>query len=126
MQDSETQEVKPSSSIHLPFQTLEPIDLALDLPLAPRKRARSSNGRVILLHACGEICEFGDMTPFGGTNPLLQLLGSVFFEQAQEALTELIGARQLLASLTHLLELPLLIRSELLFGKHKEPGGFLR
>lgn len=33
MEDSETEEVELSPSIHLPFQTFEPIDLAFDLPL---------------------------------------------------------------------------------------------
>jgi len=28
MENSETEEVKPSPSIHLPFETFEPIDLA--------------------------------------------------------------------------------------------------
>ena len=125
VEDAETKEVKPSPSIHLPFQTFEPVDLTFDLPLAPRQGTRSSNGCVILLHALGETDEFGDMTAFGFADPLLQLMRSAYFEHAQEVLTELIGSGQIQTSLTHLLELPLLLRSELLFGKHKEPGGFL-
>jgi hypothetical protein len=33
IEDAETKEVKLSSSIHLPFNTFEPIDLTFDLPL---------------------------------------------------------------------------------------------
>ena len=33
IEDAETEEVKPSPSIHLPFQAFQPIDLALDLSL---------------------------------------------------------------------------------------------
>ena len=36
MEDAEAKEVKPRPSIHLPFQAFEAIDLAFDLPLAPR------------------------------------------------------------------------------------------
>jgi hypothetical protein len=95
MENAEAKEIKLSPSIHLPFQTFEPIDLTFDLPLAPRQGTCGRNGRVILLHALGEIFEFADMTPFGCSNPLLQLLGSAFFEHAQDALTELIGTREL-------------------------------
>ncbi len=121
MENSEAEEVKPSPSIHLPFQTFEPIDLTFDLTLAPRQRTRSRNGCIILLYALGETFEFGDLTAFGCSDPTLQLLRSALFEHAQEVLTELIRSGQIPTSLTHLIELPLLIRSELLFGKHKEP-----
>ena len=124
MEDAKTKEVKLSPSIHLPFQAFEPIDLPFDLTLAPRQGTRSRNGRIILLHALGETFEFGHMTTFGCSDPLLQVLRSAFFEHAQEVLTELIRGGQLPTSLTYLLELPLLLRGELLFGKHKEPGGF--
>jgi hypothetical protein len=126
MEDAETEEVKPSPSIHLPFNTLEPIDLAFDLTLAPRQGTRSINGRVILLHALGETFEFSDLTAFGGSDPILQFVRSASFEDTQEVLTELIGRGQIFTGLTHLIELPLLMSSELLFGKHKEPGCFLR
>src|SRR5947209_6487730 len=66
------------------------------------------------------------MTPFGCSDPLLQRMCPAFFEHVQEVLTECIRCGQLLTGLTHLLELPLLMSSELLWGKHKEPGGFLR
>jgi hypothetical protein len=125
MEDAETEEVKLSLSIHLPFQTFEPIDLAFDLPLAPGQGTRRINGRVILLHALGETFEFGDLTAVGFSDPILQLVRSAFFEHAQEVLTELIGAGQIPTSLTQLLELPLLLRSELFFGKHKEKGGLV-
>src|SRR5438270_5779018 len=82
MEDSKTKEVKASSSIHLPFNTLEPIDLAFDLPLAPRQGTRSRNGGVILLHALGETFEFGDMTAFSRSDPILQFVRSAFFEDA--------------------------------------------
>jgi len=36
IEDSETEEVKPSPSILLPFQAFQAIDLALDLSLTPR------------------------------------------------------------------------------------------
>ena len=35
-EEAEAEEVKPSPSIHLPFQAFKPIDLALDLSLTPR------------------------------------------------------------------------------------------
>ena len=35
-EDSESEEVKPSPSIHVPFQAFQAIDLALDLSLTPR------------------------------------------------------------------------------------------
>lgn len=47
MENSEAKEIKPSPSIHLPFQTFEPIDLPFDLTLAPRQGARSINGLII-------------------------------------------------------------------------------
>jgi hypothetical protein len=125
MEDAQTKEVKLSPSIHLPFQTFEPIDLTFDLPLAPRQGTGSINSRIILLHALGETFEFGDLTAFGCSNPILQLMGSAFFEHAQEVLTELICGEQLPTSLTQLIELLLLFRSELLFGKHKEKGGLV-
>jgi len=50
---------------------------------------------------------------------------SALFEYAQEVLTELIRSGQIFTGLTHLIELPLLLRSELLFGKHKEKGGLV-
>ena len=125
MEDSETKEVKLSPSIHLPFQAFEPIDLPFDLTLAPRQGTRSRNGCVILLHALGETFEFGHVTAFGCFDPILQVLRSAFSKDAQEILTELIGCGQILTRLTHLLELPELRRSELLFGKDEEPGGLL-
>ncbi len=125
MEDAEAKEIKLSPSIHLPFQTFEPIDLPFDLPLAPRQGARSINGLIILLHALGETCEFGDMTAFGCSDPILQRMCPAFFEHVQEVLTELIRSGQLLTGLTHLLELPLLMSSELFFGKHKEKGGLV-
>ena len=66
------------------------------------------------------------MTTGGCADPLFQLVRVAFFEQAQEVLTELIRSGEFLAGLTHLLELPLLLRCELLFGQHKKPGGLLR
>ena len=66
------------------------------------------------------------MTAFGCSDPLLQLMCPAFFEHVQEVLTELICSGQVPTSLAHLLELPLLLSSELLWGKHKEPGCFLR
>ncbi len=33
IEDTETEQVKLSPTVHLPFQTFEPIDLAFDLPL---------------------------------------------------------------------------------------------
>src|SRR5712692_217860 len=126
MEDSEAEEVKLCPSIHLSFQAFEPIDLTFDLTLAPGQGTGCINGRIILLHALGKAFEFGYLTAFGCSDPLPQLMRSTFFEHAQEVLTELIGAGQLPTSLTHLIELPVLLRSELLFGKHKEPGGFLR
>jgi hypothetical protein len=71
MEDAETKEVKLSPAIHLPFQTLEPIDLAFDLTLAPGQGTCSINGRVILLNALGEPFEFSDRTAFGCIDPLL-------------------------------------------------------
>ena len=124
-EDAETEEVKPSPSIHLPFQAFQPIDLAFDLSLAPRQRTRSRNGCVILLYALSETCEFGHLTAFGGSDPILEVLRSTFSKHAQEVLTELIGAGEIFTGLTYLLELPLLSSSEFLFGKHKEPGCFL-
>ena len=47
VEDSETEEVKLSSSIHLPVQTFKPIDLAFNLALAPREGTRSRNGGII-------------------------------------------------------------------------------
>ncbi len=125
MENSEAEEVKPSPSIHLPFQTFEPIDLTFDLALAPRQRTCRINGCIILLHALGETCELGDMTAFGCSDPTRQLMRSALFEYAQEVLTELIRSGQIFTGLTHLIELPLLLRSELLFGKHKEKGGLV-
>jgi hypothetical protein len=34
IEDAETEEIEPSSSLPLPFQAFQPMDLALDLPLA--------------------------------------------------------------------------------------------
>jgi hypothetical protein len=78
------------------FNTFEPIDLPFDLALAPGQGARSINGRVILLHALGETCEFGDMAAFGCSDPVLQCMCPAFFEHVQEVLTELIRCGQLL------------------------------
>ncbi len=94
MKDAEAKELKLRPSVHLPLQAFEPIDLAFDLPLTPRQGARRRNGRVILLHALGETCEFGDITAFSYTDPLLQRLCPALFEQAQEVLTELIRSGQ--------------------------------
>ena len=121
MEDSDAEEIKPSPTIHLSFQAFEPIDLTFDLTLAPSQGTRSRNGRIILLDALGETLEFGDMAAFGFSDPLFQLMRSAFFEHAQEVLTEFIRSGQILIGLTYLIELPLLISSELLFGKHKEP-----
>jgi hypothetical protein len=126
IEDAETKEVKLSPPIHLPFQAFQSVDLALRLTLTPRQRTRGRNCLVILLHALGEPFEFRDLTAFRCFDPLLQVLRSAFSQNTQEVLTQLIGRRQLQTPLTHLLELPLLIRSELLLRKHKEPGGFLR
>src|SRR5713226_3771666 len=90
MEDSEAEEVKSGTSILLSFEAFEPIDLTFDWTLAPRQGARSIYGRIILLHALGETFEFGDLTAFGCSDPLLEILRSAFFEHAQEVLTELI------------------------------------
>ncbi len=63
------------------------------------------------------------MTVFRFSDPILEFMRSAFFEDTQEALTELIGDRQILIGLTDLIELLLLIRSELLFREYKEKGG---
>ena len=84
MEESETEEVKASPPIHLPFQTFKAIDLAFDLPLAPGQGTRRINGRVILLHTLRKTFQFGDMTACGCSDPLLQLRRSAFFEHAQE------------------------------------------
>jgi hypothetical protein len=94
-------------------------------PWQKAQGTRGRNSRVILLHALGETCEFGDVTAFGRFDPRLQVLSSAFSQHAQEVLTELIGTREILTGLTHVLELPLLLSSEFLFRKHKEPGCFL-
>ena len=87
MENSEAEKVKLSSSIHLPFNTFEPIDLAFDLTLAPRQGTGSINGGVILLHTPSETFELSDMTAFGCSDPILQFMRSAFFENTQEVLT---------------------------------------
>ncbi|HKF36643.1 MAG TPA: hypothetical protein VKB35_07035 [Ktedonobacteraceae bacterium] len=101
----------------LPFQAFEPIDLPFDLTLAPRQGARSINGLIILLHARGETFKFRDMAAFGCSDPILQRMCPALFEHVQEVLTEFIRSGELLTGLAHLLELPLLMSSELLWGE---------
>jgi len=80
-----------------------------------------------LLHALGETFEFGDMTAFGCSDPIFQVLRFAFSKDAQEVLTELIRCGQILTGLTHLLELPLLSSSEFLQQGSKQvaSGSFL-
>ena len=93
--------------------------------VVPRQSTRGRNGRIILLYALSETFEFGDMADLGCCDPLFQILRSAIPEDAQEGLTQLIGTEEILTGLTYLLELSLLSRGELFFGKDKEPGGFL-
>ncbi len=126
MENAEAEKVKLSSSLHLPCNPFEPIDLALDLTLAPRPGTGSIHGRVILLHTPRETFELSAMTAFGCSDPILQFMRSAFFENTQEVLTELIRCAESLTRLTYLIELLLLMSSELLFGKYKEEGSLLR
>lgn len=125
MEDAETQKVKPSSSIYLPFQAFEPSDLPFDLTLIPRLRTRRLNRSRVLLQTLGETSQFADMALFGAAQPVLERRGFTPFEEFYEVLTELIGDGEFLAGLTYLLDLSLLCSSELLFRENKQPGGAL-
>ena len=74
MEDAETEEVKLSPSIHLPFQAFEPMDVPFHLTLIPRLRTRRLNRGVILLHALGNTFQFADSAPFGSSQPVASAL----------------------------------------------------
>src|ERR1700730_14238829 len=63
-----------------------------------------------------------DRTACGSPQPVLERLRLALFQHFHEVLTELICEGELLAGLTQLLDLPLLLGSELFFGKHKQLG----
>src|SRR5689334_19238259 len=112
MEDAETEKVKLSPTIHLPFQAFEPIDVPFNLTLIPWLRTRRLNRGVILLHALGETFQFANRAPFGSSQPALERLRLVLFEESYEILTELIRDGEFLTCLTHLLNLPLLCSSQ--------------
>ena len=125
MEDAETEEVKLSPSIHLPFQAFEPIDVPFHLTLIPWLSTRRLNRGGILLHALGETFQFADSAPFGSSQPVLERLRLVLFEESYEALTQLIRDGEFPACLTHLLNLPLLCSSQLLLSENKQKGGLV-
>ena len=76
-------------------------------------------------HALGETFQFADSAPFGSSQPVLERLRLVLFEESYEILTQLIRDGELLACLTHLLHLPLLCSRQLLLSENKQQGGLV-
>jgi hypothetical protein len=96
-----------------------------DLTLIPRLRTRRLKHGVIMLHALSDTFQVDESAPFSSSHPVLECMCLVLFEESDEVLTELIRTGELLACLTHLLDLSLLDSSQLLLSQHEQPGGSL-
>ena len=59
MEDFHAQQVEVGTAKHLPLEKLEAIDMPLDEPIAPRKRAGGSNRGRIAADAIGKASQFG-------------------------------------------------------------------
>ena len=126
MEDAETEEVKLSPSIHLPFQAFEPIDVPFNLTLIPWLRTRRLNRGVIAARMLlARLFSSLIVLPLARLNQSLPRLRLVLFEESYEILTELIRDGEFLTCLTHLLNLPLLCSSQLLLSENKQKGGLV-
>lgn len=70
---SRTQQIKARPTIHLALQGLEPVDLSLQLSIAPRALDAGDNRLQIRLNACREVLYFTDTAAQGLLYPLTEL-----------------------------------------------------
>ena len=90
LQDAKPKQIKSGTSIHLPFQPLEAIDLPFHLTLIPRQRTCSCNRGTILLHTFRQASQFGNSTFFRSLQPLCEFTGFSLGEDLQKILAQLI------------------------------------
>ncbi len=64
-EDPAAQEFEPGTSIHFAFDDLEPVDLTLDLPIAPGLSQRGAERVLVTAQACCERRQ-RDLVSFAG------------------------------------------------------------
>src|SRR4051794_22560801 len=80
------QEFKPRASIHLAFDDLEPVDLTLDLSIAPRFGQRGAERVLVTAQAC---CERRQSTGFRLVQPAIEGAGYLILHHRCKAADEI-------------------------------------
>jgi hypothetical protein len=78
--------------VHLPLEQLEPIDLPLDRPLAPRIAQGSAYRRVITTQAVRKANELGNARLLALFQPVVQARDSAFGDKRVELFEQLLGS----------------------------------
>jgi hypothetical protein len=77
-----------STTKHLTFQKLEPVDMALGDAITPLGRASGTNSGIISTNPVDKTGEFAHMTDFSSLEPGVQCLRLVFFEHGHKLLAK--------------------------------------
>ena len=81
------------TTVHLTFDALESIDLALGLPVAPRSFQSSTDSRVIQTQPEGEITHLNSVEKsFTGSQPGVKFFNKTLLDHRYELLSQLINA----------------------------------
>src|SRR5690349_6934918 len=83
---STTQQVEPGTSVHLPLDDLEPVDLALDLAVAPRLGQRGAHRIRVAPEAGGER---GQGAGLRLAQPAIERIGHLVLDHGRETADEI-------------------------------------
>src|ERR1035438_7255723 len=84
MQDAGAQQVELCSTVHLTLQELQSVDLAFDLPAAPRGLEGCPHRRMIRRQAGCEASNLGSFTVPGSGQPSVEAIDVASMNQSQE------------------------------------------
>jgi hypothetical protein len=123
VQDPLAEEIEVTAAVHLPFYELEPIDLALSLPVAVLETECCPNRCLIPPQSSGEPFELWQATLAYRAHPMLKLVVLPLLYQFQEGLNQ--GVRGLCIAACKLQgrKLITVIGIERVLPTHQEPGG---
>jgi hypothetical protein len=122
MKHTDSEEIKLSTTIRLPFNQFEAVDLSLDLPLRPGLIKSGPHGLFIVLQTS---CETAYLCCVAGESllePLIKACRGMLVKKAPKAPRQFISRVEFSIMRSQLLQLFLLLLSEAFMGKITPPG----